>query len=446
MADPNERLDALNKNLADLIGVLREHRTDPATLDADALAQEVERIAGERVDALLAKTPARRLEGEAHPPVEALPVANRYDELLKAKAVQPVDLYLAKRLLDGASALSGGNKRPASKDLADTVQKLMTATGSGAGDELVPTGMAAAIWQDMFLQARIASLVTRVPMPTDPFKANTLGDPTWRKGVSGEAVSASDLATGNATFTSTEQVAEVDWGYDLDEDAAVAMMPNVRENITRTGAEQMDAFILNADSTTTASTNINLIDGTPDTDDYYLSSGEDGIRHLWLVDNTGQANNAGGDALADADMSAMLQDLGKYGVDPLYGVITCDAKTYLAMARLTNVATVDKYGAQATILTGELGRYAGIPVVPSSQHPLAQATGKVGSSSNTLGSVSAFARPMWGVGFRRELLIEVDRDIQKRAYIMVASFRIAVACRGTRSSSTHAAGIYNVLV
>jgi hypothetical protein len=53
---------------------------------------------------------------------------------------------------------------------------------------------------------------------------------------------------------------------------------------------------------------------------------------------------------------------------------------------------------------------------------------------------------MWYVGFLRELLIEVDRDIQKRQYIMVTSLREAVGCHGTRASATHTAGIRNILV
>ena len=61
-------------------------------------------------------------------------------------------------------------------------------------------------------------------------------------------------------------------------------------------------------------------------------------------------------------------------------------------------------------------------------------------------SVSIF-RPLTGIsGIRSELLIEVDRDIQKRQYIMVTSLREAVAARGTRSSATHTAGVYNILV
>jgi hypothetical protein len=53
-------------------------------------------------------------------------------------------------------------------------------------------------------------------------------------------------------------------------------------------------------------------------------------------------------------------------------------------------------------------------------------------------------RPSWRLGYRRGLTIEFDRDVQKRQLIMVASFRIAVACQGTRSSAAHTAGIHGI--
>ena len=51
----------------------------------------------------------------------------------------------------------------------------------------------------------------------------------------------------------------------------------------------------------------------------------------------------------------------------------------------------------------------------------------------------------WRVGFRREIAIETERDIQKRQNLMVVSMRIAFAERsGTRSSATHTSLQYNI--
>jgi len=42
--------------------------------------------------------------------------------------------------------------------------------------------------------------------------------------------------------------------------------------------------------------------------------------------------------------------------------------------------------------------------------------------------------------------MEVDRDIQRRQYIMVTSLREAIAAYGTRATATHVAGMRNITV
>lgn len=366
------------------------------------------------------------------------------------------DLVLAKILLDRANlmkgqgvAFQGADKlRPASSDLANAV-KALTSTGSATGDELVPTGMAGELWQDFFTASQIVSDLPSQPMPTDPFDMPLgLGDVTWRKGGQGASPSATNVATAKSTLTSTEQVAEVDWTYNLEEDAVVAMMPALRQRLTISGGEQMDAFVINADATATSTGNINSDDGTPASDSYYLSDGQDGIRHLSIVDNTSQANSGGGDALADADLVALLNDLNKYGTQINECRIVPGIQSYFAMLGLTNVATFDKYGQFATIVRGELARYRGVPVIPSASVLKSESDYKqsVTAGNNSLGQILAYNRNYWRVGFRRGLLIEVDRNIQTRQLIMVVSFRVAVACHGTRSSAQHTALLGNFTV
>ncbi|MCA8929101.1 MAG: hypothetical protein KDC18_13620, partial [Alphaproteobacteria bacterium] len=127
----------------------------------------------------------------------------------------------------------------------------------------------------------------------------------------------------------------------------------------------------------------------------------------------------GGDALADADILDALGNMGKYAVDPMQLVMITDPGTYLgALLGLTNVLTVDKFGPDAVVRTGQLAAYRGIPIIVSASHPLAEADGKVSDTAgnNTLGSISIANTRMWYAGFRRELLVEVDRDVQKRQW------------------------------
>jgi hypothetical protein len=255
-------------------------------------------------------------------------------------------------------------------------------------------------------------------------------------------------ATAKGTLTATEQVVEVDWDYTLDEDAVIAVLPTLRVELARSAGEQMDAFALNADPTLTASTNINAIDGSPASDAYYISDGQAGIRKQHLVDNTAQTVNQAA-ALTDAGMLSMFALMGKYAADPERLLLVTDAKTYInGLMAVANVRTRDKFGPAATIVTGQLAQYAGVPVVVSESMGLAQSTGKqsVTASNNTLGVLSVLHRDLWRVGFRREILVEIDRDVKKRQFVMVVSFRIAVASRGTRSTNIHTAGMRNITV
>lgn len=468
-------IEQLVKDIHDLQQMVVDHIKDPATIDFSTIEAEFEKRVGALVEARvkeqMASAPVRRLPGEtvwAENVDQALPqlkgtkyfnavrdiARDGYHRSFGTIKMKAIDLWLSAKILEGQvqlkhARMAGGEALPPSDDL-QVALKALTSTGSGSGDELVPTEMASELWQDFFLASRIVPNMIPIDMPTNPFDVPLgLGDVTWRKGSENTATTASDPTTAKSTLTATEQVTEQNWSYTLNEDAVIAMAPSLRERLAISGAEQIDAFALNADATNAATGNINLDDADPDDDSYYLSDGQDGLRHLWLADNTSQQVNAGGDALADADILAMLVLMGKYAVNPEQCRITCDVSTYLkGFLNLDTVITIDKFGPQAVVLTGQLAAYRGIPIIVSASHPLAEADGKVSTTSgnNTLGSMTCWNRMMWYVGFLRDLLIEMDRDIQKRQYIMVTSFREAVAAHSTRSSATHTAGVRNILV
>jgi hypothetical protein len=247
-------------------------------------------------------------------------------------------------------------------------------------------------------------------------------------------------------------VTEQNWSYTLDEDAIVAMAPALRSRLAQSGAEIIDAFVLNADATNAATGNINTDDAAPAADSYYLSDGQDGLRHQWLVDNTGQGVAASA-ALTDAKITEMLGKMGKYAINPAEVLLITDVQTYLNGFLKTGTgapgeyfSTLDKVGPNAVILTGQMGQYRGIPVIVSASAPTTEADGKVSATAanNTKGQITAVNRMMWYAGFRRELLIEMDRDIQRRMFIMVSSIRQAVAAHGTRSSASHVAGLRDI--
>ena len=335
-------------------------------------------------------------------------------------------------------------------DWQANLKAAMDSTTAGSGDELVATGEATALWADINLDTHVASLFTRVDMPTNPFEIPLqLGDVSWYPGAENTATTETALTTARRTLTAHELVAEVPWSLTLDEDAVIAMAAEVRSTLVRNAVEVIDDVLLNADTTT--QNNINADGATiaaSTAGKAHWLLGFDGLLHLPLADNTGQANDHA--AAPSADMfNEARGKLGKYGVRPSELAYVADVGTYIKSLGITEFRTLDKLGPQATLLNGQLAQVDGIPVVVSEQMAKSDADGKVTNSgnTNTKGRLLIVNRTQWRLGFRRELMIETTRDIQKRQNIMVVSMRLAFMERtGTRSSATHTALKYNITV
>jgi hypothetical protein len=105
--------------------------------------------------------------------------------------ILPIDLWLAVKVIDQAKAFFPEKVKADVSDLRAAV-KALTATGAGTGDEYVPTGMDAGLWEDMFLSARVLGSLMTIDMPSDPFDLPVgTGDVTWRKGTQNVATTAS---------------------------------------------------------------------------------------------------------------------------------------------------------------------------------------------------------------------------------------------------------------
>jgi hypothetical protein len=323
---------------------------------------------------------------------------------------------------------SGVNPRML-EDWQSNLKAAMDSTTSGAGDELLDTQEARALWDDVNLETSVAPLFNTVQMPSNPFQIPLqMGEVNWYPGTENVATKSTSLTTARQTLTAYELVAEVPWSYDLDEDSVIAMMEELRHSLMRNAREVIDDVILNGDTTVT--NNINADGATIANTDAGKGQwllGFDGLVHLPLVDNTSQATDHNA-AVSDDMFNEVRSKLGKYGVRPSETVYVTDVNTFIRALSVSNFRTLDKFGPQATLLTGQLGAVEGIPVIASEQMALADTDGKVtdaGNVTNT-GRLLIVNRSQWRVGFKRELTIETVRDAQKRQNIMVVSFRIGL--------------------
>ena len=483
-------IEGMKKDLAEINSFVRE-RFEPVSREVGLLREETERIgkavsaAAERErsarrsalggyaqDAGLPTVPSgayagmdildlalvrrfahsQRREGLATAWVERAEEAKR----LLAGSITPADIQAshqtAERRLErwfSVGSRDTGQFQGFSRQLLGAMTRAaMDSTTAGSGDELVATLEARELWQDVNLQTLVAPIIPTFPMPSNPFEVpRQLGDVNFFPGTENTATTDTALATGKTTLTAYELVGQVPYSFTLEEDGVIAMLPEIRAGLVRNVAEVLDDIILNADRS--ASNNINA-DGANITANSagkaHWLLGYDGILHLPLVDNTDQANNH--DAAVSDDMFNELRaKLGKYGARPSQLAWIMDVNTFIRAQSVEQFRTMDKLGPNATLLTGMLGAVEGIPVIVSEQMPLADDDGKVtdGGSTNTKGRLLLVNRTQWAQGFRRQLMIDVDRDTQKRQTVVTVSFRHALAERsGSRDSATHTALQYNI--
>ena len=420
-----------------------QERLDPMRREVGLLREEQERLAGE-VRTLLAQQRSERRESV---------LSRASNDRVRVRGGQldgfdMVDLAIMRSLLTAQQARPQDYDSRALQAWEQSVQRAMDSTTAGAGDELVGREEARQLWADVNVETAVASLFETVTMPSNPFDIPLqLGDVNWYPGTANVAVSSTNLTTAKQTLTAYELVGMVPWAYELDEDAVIAMMAEVRATLLRNSAQVLDDIVLNADTSLTG--NINH-DGTALTATtaghaHYLV-GFDGLVHLPLVDNTAMRNDHS--AAVSADMfNELRRKLGKYGLRPSELAFVTDVNTFIAVQSITEFQTVDKLGPNATLLTGQLGSVEGVPVVVSEQMALADADGKVTAAGNvaSTGRLLLVNRTQWRKGFKRELLIETERDVQRRQNVMVVSMRVAFAERsGSRTSAAHTALQFNI--
>ena len=206
--------------------------------------------------------------------------------------------------------------------------------------------------------------------------------------------------------------------------------------------------MLNGDTVTAATGNINSDDAAPASTKHYLAF--DGIRKAAIVDNTANAANAGGAVTLNG-----LRDLRGLMLDPTrivdWGhpsnsddlVYLCDPETADRIAVLSEVVLAKQYGAglNANLLNGEVGRILGHAVISSMAVSKTAADYKADSATpanNVKGQVVAFNRRGFKVGWRRRIQVETERLPARDQTRIVYSMRLGL---GRFSPTGAASGI-----
>jgi hypothetical protein len=109
--------------------------------------------------------------------------------------------------------------------------------------------------------------------------------------------------------------------------------------------------------------------------------------------------------------NSIRTSLRRYGIDPNQLMWVCGIKSYLDLLDLPEFLTMEKVGNKATILTGQMGDFFGIPIVVSEfvREDLAASGVRVATTTSTQTTQILVHRPSWWLGNWRGVTTEPER-------------------------------------
>ena len=347
-----------------------------------------------------------------------------------------------------------------SADAEGNPVRAMDTAETGFGLELIGTQFVRDLWEAARNQDTLVGDIRTIPMtdatvrvPIDGALPEMLfvGEST---SPTATAYTTSKTASNRVTLSAQKFTIQQIWSGEMEEDSIIAFTPFLRDKLAASAALHLGSAYLNGDDTNAGSGNINLDDADPADTKHYLAW--NGIRHYWLVTTTGQ----GKDMAAALDIKEINVARGKLNgtdddLDAAVGNINwgttasdlrlvMDWDTFMVLLDSDKVVTIDKYGPGATILTGELGRIWGIPIIAPGYAVKTEADGKQSTTeaSNTKGQITLFNPAGFLGGIRRGEQLFFDR-IQRTDQFL---FELYTRRAFTRFGGNVAAGIFDITV
>lgn len=368
------------------------------------------------------------------------------DDLLKVNTSDKKFAYLPKEEVEKVKMLKESADvavlcaKIFKKDITETkyfqeeLQFSLKAFGIASGDagfEWIPTVVADSYIDEFNLERKISGLFMEVKMPSNPYKWPVLSNGAIaRKTGVATAPGKQTFKTSHIQFDAVKLASRYELPEELSEDSAPDVIKAIRQELMEGQEKAMEIAILEGKTEgdlhhfsqlpdVAAGTTVASIAGeTPET-------AFDGIRSRLLAAGASACVDAGGVAISETELSKARGKMGKFGVDPSQLALIAGPKVYNQMIQLDDVRTIEQYGGQATVLSGELAKYEGMPVIVSEYlREDLDATGKnsATAANNTKGSVLIVNRKRFFVGLRRAIQVKVEANKTEMDVLDLVSF------------------------
>lgn len=354
----------------------------------------------------------------------------------EAMGLTGVDVQLARGILEDAQQRGLSKKGPSEEllNLTTAIQERVIADEGldmRAMDTSDTTALIGVSYQTEVWKAAQESAVILPRLRSYQMKAKTdyipvFGAPprpqAYPESVTDDAADydTQDVPFARVSVTAAKFGMHLVWSGEMEEESLINFVPALREQLTAGMGIYGDEAVISADDTISPTGNINSDDAQMPALD--LLTQYDGIRHVGLVDNTGNKTDAGGTLTY-----AMLTGLRTKCIDrtrrhnwgfpanPADFIYVTGPEGEDVIANLDEVITVDKFGERATIVQGQVARIGQNPVLVSMAVPLTEADGKVSATAvnNTKSQVVGFNTNAVAVGVLRQMTVETYRIPRK---------------------------------
>lgn len=349
------------------------------------------------------------------------------EAIVKGKSVRPAHMNdgIDAKLLSRAAEAGDLNMKGMRDQIVYGTKALTTGSASN-GLEFMPADLSSELQMRLYLDSKLAAalLASEIVMPSDPFKLPLKTTRTTfylGSEAPGTDPTASNPGSAAITLTTSKLIGVAEYSYEADEDAILAILPMLMEDLASGGAYAFETAVINGDTT-----NPHM-----DLDTTYTTAAEGafkGLRKLCLAGSSKKDLTTNG--VCAANIAAMRKQMKKWGVSPKDLLLLVGPSGYNDIVNLSETLTYDKVGnpEAARILTGVAAQIYGIPVVVSEAMRedlnIAGVYDQTTSGSvNTKGSIVLMHRPSFVVGSKRGFTVEVETLRRRQINAVIASFR-----------------------
>lgn len=323
-------------------------------------------------------------------------------------------------------------------DLANRL-KAFGSTVAGGGDEWVPTAISSTYIDEYLLALEVAGKFREISMPTNPYELPIAKDnPKARKIAEGSAITGAQFSTDKLTFSAIKSAEYFEIPEELNEDSAPAFLDYAKTSVVEAQYKAMEAAIING------ATGVHIDSDTAALGADVAEKFWNGLRKLAIVNS---ATTNFGSGVTATKLDEMRKTMGKFGVNVKELAWLVSPNAWNQMLGLTEVSTVDKFGSMATVLSGALAAFRGIPIIISEHmRDDLNASGVYDGITTDNTGVLLFNHRRFYIGRRRPIKVKIgmDANIAYDRWLMASYQRLDF--KGMVQSATEKSVVYGINV